>query len=103
MYQDQKKLYGDDCAVHKSSDGSRLFKKAGYCWRMILAQAGQLPLGPMKMRRKLAQLWCRTGELTLGYSLNVLESVRKQLANFGRVLQKMKICSRFVAHSLTVD
>ena len=56
VYQDQKNLYGDDCVVHKSSDVSRAFKKAGNRWRMILAQAGQFPRGPMKMRRKLSQL-----------------------------------------------
>jgi hypothetical protein len=48
--------------VHKSSDCSRVFKKAGNRWRMTLVQAGQFPLGPLKMWRKLAPLWCRTGE-----------------------------------------
>jgi hypothetical protein len=47
--------------VHKSSDCSHVFKKAGNRRRMTLVQAGQFPLGPLKMWRKLAPLWCRTG------------------------------------------
>jgi hypothetical protein len=61
-YQDLKNVYGDDWVVYKFSDGSRLFKKAGHRWKMILVQAGQIPLSPMKMWRNLALLWRRTGE-----------------------------------------
>jgi hypothetical protein len=62
VYQDPKNVYSDDWVVHKSPGGSRVFKKAGCRWRMILAQADQFPLGLMNMWRKLPILWCRTGE-----------------------------------------
>ena len=62
--------------VVQSSNDSRVFKMA-VNWRMNLVEAGHFPLGPMKKWRKLAPLRWRTGEKPLGYSINVLEPLRK--------------------------
>jgi hypothetical protein len=53
-YRDLKNVYDDVRAMPKSSCVSRVLKKTAYHRRMILVLAGQFPLGPMEMWRKLA-------------------------------------------------
>jgi len=41
-----------------SSDGLCIFKKAGNRWRVIIVQGSQFLLGPIKMWKKRAIMFC---------------------------------------------
>jgi len=68
----------------------------------MFVQAGQFPLGPMKVWRELIPLWCRTVRITtrlLSECLGVCKEVARHILKGGL----RKIWLRFVPHSLPAE